>query len=401
MIKKITAKEIFDSRGNPTIETEIVLEDGSIGIASVPSGASTGSHEAVELRDKDITRYDGRGVLKAIENVNTFIAKEITGKDWQQEELDDFLKKLDGTENKSQLGANAILSVSLSFAKAVAKSKKIELFEHIRNLSKNPKDICIPLPLCNILNGGVHTGWKSTEIQEFMVAPISAKNFRESFEMLKKIFETLGQTIKEKGYEINLGDEGGYAPELKNGNEEALDLISEAVIKSGFKLKEDIVFALDVAASELKNKEKYNIEFYINLIEKFPIFSIEDPFDENDWENWKNMTSKISDLQIVGDDLLTTNVKFLKKAIEEKAGNAILIKPNQVGTLSETIEAVDTAHRAGWKTIISHRSGETSDTTIAHIAVGLGSGQIKTGSVSQRERLVKYEELIKIEEKLG
>jgi len=380
----------LDSRGNPTVEADVILEDGTIGTAAVPSGASTGSNEAIELK-----------ASKAVENANSIISEKILNKEWGQKSLDEEMIELDGTNNKSKLGANAILSVSLAFAKASAESQKIPLFEHIRTFAKNPKPISMPLPLCNILNGGVHTGWQSTDIQEFMVAPVGAKTFAEAMQMLKEIFNSLGKIIKEKGYDTKLGDEGGYAPHLKGGNKEALELICESVEKTDYKLGSDIKFALDVAASELKNKNEYNIEYYKNLVAEFPIFSIEDPFDENDWEEWGEMSRTLLDIQIVGDDLLVTNIKFLERAIKEKAANAILIKPNQIGTLSETIDAVDMAHAAGWNTIISHRSGETMDTTIAHIAVGLGSGQIKTGSVSQPERMAKYNELLKIEKESG
>lgn len=394
-IQKIIAREILDSRGNPTVEADVILESGEMGRASVPSGASNGNNEAIELKASE-----------AVENVNTKIAEVLIATDaGDQREIDNKMIGMDGTENKSNLGANAILAVSLATAKAAALATEKPFFEYIRTFSKNPKQISLPLPLCNILNGGVHTNWQSTDIQEFMIAPVGAKSFAEAMQMLKQIFECLGKIIKEKGYEIKMGDEGGYAPHLKGENREALELICEAVQKSDYKLGDDIKLALDVAASELKNKEGYNIEYYKSLVGEFPIFSIEDPFAENDWQNWIKMTEEMPrtglDIQIVGDDLLVTNVKFLDKAIKEKAGNAILIKPNQVGTLSETIDAVDMAHSAGWKTIISHRSGETMDTTIAHIVVGLGSGQIKTGSVSQPERMAKYNELLKIEKEFN
>lgn len=410
-IKKVVAREILDSRNKPTVEASVFLEDGTEGKAAVPSGASTGKNEAIELRDKDMKRYEGRGVLKAIENVNTRIAVEIVGMDvGDQIEIDRKMISLDGTQNKGNLGANAILAVSLATAKAAALAQKKPLFEYIRTFAKNPKEISLPLPLCNIINGGKHA-LNSTDIQEFMIAPVGAKNFAEALQMLKEIFECLGKVVEEKGYDTNFGDEGGYASNLKGENREALELISEAVEKSGHKLKDDIMFAIDVAANELKEppsqnvsagQRKYDIEYYKNLVKEFPIFSIEDPFAEDDWDNWKKITVEIGDkIQLVGDDLLVTNVKFLERAIKEKAGNAILIKPNQVGTLSETIDAVDMAHGAGWRTIISHRSGETMDTTIAHIAVGLGSGQIKTGSVSQPERMAKYNELLSIEKEFN
>lgn len=414
-IKNITAREILDSRGNPTIEADVVLESGEMGTAAVPSGASTGSNEAIELK-----------ASKAIENVNTKIAAAVVGMDASdQREIDTKMIELDGTDNKSNLGANAILAVSLATAKAAALAEGKPLFEHIRTFAKNPKEISLPLPLCNIINGGKHAAG-STDIQEFMIAPVGAETFSQAMQMLKEIFGSLGKVIESKGYDTKLGDEGGYAPHLRGGNREALELISEAVQKAGYKLGSDIVLALDIAASELydsqtkkykfetENKE-FNtdelIEYYKNLAKEFPIFSIEDGLSENDWDGWKKMTEEMNppsqnatarqSMQLVGDDLLVTNVKFLQKAIEEKAGNAILIKPNQVGTLSETIDAVDVAHAAGWRTIISHRSGETMDATIAHIAVGLGTSQIKTGSVSQPERMAKYNELLMIEKELG
>ncbi|MEK7669073.1 MAG: phosphopyruvate hydratase [Patescibacteria group bacterium] len=415
-IQKIIAREILDSRGNPTVEADVILEDEMVGRASVPSGASTGSNEAIELRDGDMERYGGKGVLKAVENVNTKIADILIGMDAsEQREIDEKMIALDGTSNKSNLGANAILAVSLATTKAVALAKNIPLFEHIRTLAKNPKEISLPLPLCNIINGGKHAAG-STDIQEFMIAPIGAKTFSEAMQILNQIFNSLREVVESKGYTTTLGDEGGFAPHLKNGNKEALDLISEAIQKTGCKLGGDVVFSLDVAASELYdhtvNKYKFKtedkefsseelIEYYKNLIKEFPIFSIEDGLSEDDWGGWQVMSRTLLDTQLVGDDLLVTNIKFLEKAIKEKAGNAILIKPNQIGTLSETIDAVDVAHKAGWKTIISHRSGETMDSTIAHIAVGLGTGQIKTGSVSKPERMVKYKELLQIEKILG
>lgn len=419
-IKKIWAREVLDSRGNPTIETNVILEGGYTGTATVPSGASTGDNEALELRDNDMERYNGKGVLKAVENVNTRIADILIGMNASnQNEIDAKMIDLDGTENKGNLGANAILAVSLATAKAAAEAKKIPLFEHIRTFAKNPKEITLPVPLCNIINGGRHAAG-SSDIQEFMVAPVGAKSFSGAMQMLHDIFGSLKLVVENKGYATNLGDEGGFAPHLKGGNSEALELIREAVEKTNYKLGSDIFLALDVAASEFyddtekiyrfatENREFNSdelIEYYKNLIKEFPIFSIEDGLAENDWDGWKKMTEEMSkaafDMQLVGDDLLVTNVKFLERAIAEKAGNAILIKPNQVGTLSETIDAVDLAHSADWITIISHRSGETMDSTIAHIAVGLGTGQIKTGSVSKPERMAKYDELLNIEKTLG
>jgi enolase len=421
-IQKIIAREILDSRDDPTVEADVFLEDGSIGRASVPSGKSTGVNEACELRDgstplatsSDKERYGGKGVLKAVENVNTRIAEVLIGMEANdQRGVDGRMIELDGSENKKNLGANAILAVSLACARASAISKNIPFFEHIRSLSKVPKEVCLPVPLCNILNGGAHTNWQSTDIQEFMIAPLGTKSFKEAMMMLTEIFDSLKIILEKRGLATTVGDEGGFAPALKS-NREALELICEAVEKAGYKNGSDIFLALDVATSSMfdENSGKYKfkiegkefdqdglLEFYENLIKDFPIFSIEDGFAENDWSGWQKMTEKFGEkLQLVGDDLLVTNVKFLQKAIDEKAGNAILVKPNQIGTLSETIEAVDLAHQNGWRTIISHRSGETEDTSIAHIAVGLGTGQIKTGSVNRSERMAKYNELLRISE---
>lgn len=411
----LKAREVLDSRGNPTVEADCIIDDGTVGRAVVPSGASTGTHEAHELRDGDAKRYGGKGVLKAVENVEGEIAKAVVGKDASaQREIDDAMIALDGTENKGRLGANAILAVSLAAAKAAASSKKIALFEHLHSLSAVSRDLILPLPQCNVLNGGAHTNWESTDIQEFMLMPVGAKTFRDAARMLSEIFHALKKVLKEKGYGTTVGDEGGFAPKVKD-NEEALALIAEAIEKAGYKLGTDVVFALDAAASELFENGMYVLKregkslssaemttWYSELEKKYPILSIEDGLAEDDWEGWKDMTSVLGDsTQLVGDDLLVTNVKFLERAIKEKAANAILIKLNQIGTLTETIAAVDMAHKAGWKTVISHRSGETEDTTIAHLAVGLGTGQIKTGSVSRGERTVKYNELLRIEEILG
>lgn len=412
-IKKVWAREILDSRGNPTVEVDLWLDDESFGRAAVPSGASTGTHEAVELRDGDKGRYGGKGVLKAVLNVKTVIAKEIEGKEFDQKSLDEALIKLDDTENKSNLGANAILAVSLAFAQAAAKREGKHLFEYVRELSKNPKPLSLPLPLCNIINGGKHAAG-STDIQEFMIAPVGAPSFKEALRMMAEVFHALAKVLKENGYGTTVGDEGGFAPAVKGGNREALELISKAVEKAGYKVGSDIVFALDVASSELREGEDYKlatenkslsseemIQFYKNLQKEFPVVSIEDGLSEDDWDGWKKQTSEMQDTQLVGDDLLVTNVKFLERGINEKAGNAILVKVNQIGSLSETIAAVDMAHDAGWNAIISHRSGETEDTSIAHIVVGLGTGQIKTGSVSRTDRTAKYNELLRIEESLG
>lgn len=415
-IKKIIGREILDSRDDPTVEAEVVLEDGSTGRASVPSGKSRGKNEAVELRDDDPNRFGGKGVLKAVNNVNTTIAEAVFGMDAEnQMEIDRKMIGLDGTENKSVLGANAMLAVSLASAKAAAASKKIPLFKHIQSLSTIERELRLPEPFCNILNGGSHTNWQSTDIQEFMVVP-HLESFKKDMEMLTEVFDSLKSILEEKNYSTNVGDEGGFAPKLES-NTEALELVSNAIQNAGYKIGSDASLALDIASSSFydESTEKYKfkieqkefnrselIDFYKNLSQKFGIMSIEDGFSEDDWPGWIEFTREMGGkIQIVGDDLLVTNIKFLKKAIEEKAGNAILIKPNQIGTLSETIEAADLAHKNGWNTVISHRSGETEDTSIAHIAVGLGSKYIKAGSVSRPERVAKYNELLRIEEEFG
>jgi len=415
-IRSIHAREILDSRGNPTVEADVILEDGTVGRAIVPSGASTGSHEAHELRDGDKKRYGGKGVLKAVENVNSEIAKVIVGKEAEaQRDIDKTLATLDGTENKERLGANAILAVSLAVAKAAAGAKKVPLFEYVRSLSKSPREPLLPLPQCNVINGGAHTNWESTDIQEFMIAPVGATSFREAVRTLSEIFQALKKVLTTKGYGTTVGDEGGFAPKVKGGNEEAFELIAEAIAAAGYKLGADIVFTPDVASSELYENGVYKLpltgrEFspdqmaawYGELKKKYPIPSIEDGLAEDDWDGWKKMTTSLgASTQLVGDDLLVTNVKFLERGIQEKAANAILIKVNQIGTLSETIDAVEMAQAAGWGVVMSHRSGETEDTTIAHLAVGLATGQIKTGSVSRSDRNAKYNELLRIEEYLG
>jgi len=415
-IKSIHAREILDSRGNPTVEADVYLADGTMGRAAVPSGASTGSHEAHELRDGDAKRYGGKGVLKAVLAVNKEIAKVVVGRDaFDQHGLDELLIRLDGTENKSRLGANAILSVSLAVAKATAASKDLLLFQYIGSLSEKSRKPLLPTPQCNIINGGAHTSWQSTDIQEFMVMPIGAPSFKEGIRMVAEVFQHLKKVLEGKGYGTTVGDEGGFPPKVKGGNEEALALIAEAIDITGYRLGKDIVLALDVAASELFSGNSYKLpvqkkemnsaeiaRWYGTLKKKYPINSIEDGLAEDDWDGWKNLTTSLGETtQLVGDDLLVTNVKFLERGIREKAGNAILIKPNQIGTLTETIAAVVMAHKAGWKAVMSHRSGETEDSTIAHLAVGLATGQIKTGSVSRTDRTAKYNELLRIEEMLG
>ena len=414
-IQDIRAREILDSRGNPTIEVEVSLQDGSMGRAAVPSGASTGSHEAWELRDDDPKRFGGKGVLKAVGNVQGEMKAALIGKDASdQKTIDRTLIALDGTENKKRLGANAILGVSLATARAAAESAKMPLYQYLHALSRAPKDICMPLPLCNIVNGGKHAAG-STDIQEFMIVPVGAATFKDAVRSMSETFQALKAVLAAKGYSTTVGDEGGFAPQVKNGNAEPLELISEAIRNAGYELGKDFVFALDPASSEFFADGKYNlaregktfssdemIAWYADLATKYPIRSIEDGLAEDDWGGWQKLNEKMgSTTQLVGDDLFVTNVKFLQRGIREKSANAILIKPNQIGTLTETIEAIDVAHEAGWKAIVSHRSGETEDVFIAHLVVGLGTGQIKTGSVSRGERTAKYNELLRIEESLG
>ncbi len=415
-ITSVRARQILDSRGNPTVEADVMLEEGVMGRAAVPSGASTGAHEAHELRDADKSRFGGKGVSKAVAYVNGEIANAVVGKNaGDQRGVDQALIALDGTDNKGRLGANAILAVSLAVAQAAARSQKKPLYEYLGGLSRSPREPLLPLPLCNVINGGAHTDWQSTDVQEFMLAPVGAAAFSESLRMLTEVFHALKKVIGSKGYGTTVGDEGGFGPRLKGGNEEALALIAEAIEKAGYRLGEDIALALDVAATELWNDGKYTskleqvdftleqmVDWYAKMCAQYPIRSIEDGLGEEDWDGWKKLTERLGDkVQLVGDDLLVTNVAFLERGIKEKAANAILVKVNQIGTLSETIDAVDMAHAAGWKAVISHRSGETEDTTIAHLAVGLGTGQIKTGSVSRTDRTAKYNELLRIEEMLG
>ena len=413
-ISSIHARQILDSRGNPTIEADVTLENGILGRAAVPSGASTGSHEAIELRDGG-DLYGGKSVLNAIAHVNGELSEALVGMEvTNQTDIDQKMIDLDGTKNKGRLGANAILAVSLACAKAAALAKGKPLYAYVATLAGNNSKLVLPLPMMNIINGGKHAAG-STDIQEFMIMPVGAANFSDCIRMGAEIFQALGKVLKSKGYATTVGDEGGYAPAVKNGNAEALELISEAVASAGYKLGEDVVLALDVASSELIQDGKYAlateskqlsseemVAFYEDLVNRFPIVSIEDGLGEDDWDGWKQLTEKLGDrIQLVGDDLLVTNTEFLKRGIAEKAGNAILIKVNQIGTLTETIRAVNMAHDAGWKAVISHRSGETEDTTIAHLAVGLGTGQIKTGSLSRTDRVAKYNELMRIEEQLG
>lgn len=419
-ITKVWAREILDSRGNPTVEVEVTLSDGSFGRASVPSGASTGSHEAVELRDEESSlknkagkkRYGGKGVTKAVNNVNEIIVKKVRGKVWNQKTLDEAMIKLDGTENKGKLGANAILGVSIAFAKAKALSEKKPLWKYFKDISKN-KDICIPVPMMNILNGGSHAD-NSTDIQEFMIMPIGARTFKEALQWGAEVFHELKKILKKRGLSTLVGDEGGYAPSLPS-NESAIEVILEAIANAGYTAGKDISIAIDSAASEFYKDGKYYLKkedkvltseemiaFYENWVSKYPIVSIEDGLAEDDWSAWALMTKKLGKkIQIVGDDLFVTNIKRLKQGIKEKAGNSILIKLNQIGTISETIDAINMAKKAGYTSVVSHRSGETEDTTIADLVVGLGTGQIKTGSLCRSERVAKYNQLLRIEESLG
>ena len=406
-IKDIKAREILDSRGNPTVEVDVFLESGAKGRAAVPSGASTGSKEALELRDNDPKRYQGKGVLKAVNNVNTIIKDALIGlESSHQRQIDETMIKLDGTENKTNLGANATLGVSLAVLKATAKEKNIPLYKFLGD------EISLPRPMMNILNGGAHAD-NNLDFQEFMIIP-NAKNFKETLRIGSEVFHTLKKVLKENGFNTGVGDEGGFAPNL-NTNEEALDMLMEAIKEAGYTPGKDVNFALDVAASEFYEDGIYNlkgankkltsnelVDYYQTLIDKYPIISIEDPVDEEDWEGFRKMTEKYGDkIQLVGDDLFVTNIKYLQKGIDNKAGNAILIKLNQIGTFTETLETINLAKENGYKTIISHRSGETEDVTIADLAVALNLGQIKTGSLSRSERTAKYNELLRIEEDLN
>jgi enolase len=412
-IESVVGLEILDSRGNPTVEVEVGLFDGSGGRAAVPSGASTGIHEALELRDGDKSRYGGKGVLKAVENINEVIAERLFDMDaTEQREIDLALLELDGTPNKSRLGANAMLGVSLAVAKAAANAVGLPLYRYIGGVYAH----VLPVPMLNILNGGAHTAWQSTDAQEFMIMPLGATTFAEGLRWGSEIYQSLKKVLKERGYTALVGDEGGYAPALK-ANAEAVEVILEAIEKAGYKAGEQVAIALDPAASELFDEEtrlyhlrkegkKLNgeqmVAFWKSWVEQYPIVSIEDGLAQDDWESWKLMVQELgSRIQIVGDDLLVTNPKRVRRAIQEKAANALLVKLNQIGTLTETIEAVETCHRAGWRAVTSHRSGETEDSTIADLAVALNMGQIKTGAPARSDRVAKYNQLLRIEEELG
>ena len=407
----IYAREILDSRGNPTVEVEVYLESGVMGRAAVPSGASTGKREALELRDGDKSRYLGKGVLKAVKNVNEVIAEVLIG--WEasdQTGIDRKLLELDGTDFKSNLGANALLGVSLAVAKAAADESGLPLYQYLGGA--NAKEL--PLPMMNIINGGEHAD-NNVDIQEFMIMPVGAETFAEALRMGAEIFHALKKVLKDKGYNTAVGDEGGFAPDLKS-NEEALSVIMEAIKGAGYKPGSDVLLALDVAASELFKDGKYILEneakkeksaadmvdFYADLVDRYPIISIEDGMAENDWDGWKLLTERLGDrIQLVGDDLFVTNTRILKEGIDKKIANSILIKVNQIGTLTETLDAIEMAKRAGYTAVISHRSGETEDTTIADLAVATNAGQIKTGSLCRTDRVCKYNQLLRIEDELG
>lgn len=414
-IESIHARQIMDSRGNPTIEVDVITENGILGRAAVPSGASTGENEAVELRDGDKTKFSGKGVLKAVENVNEIIAEELIGLSvFDQNLIDSIMIELDGTENKSKLGANAILGVSLACAKAAAEELAMPLFRYIGGVNAHT----LPVPMMNIINGGSHSD-APIAFQEFMIRPVGAPSFSEAIRMGSEVFHSLKKIIKDKGLSTAVGDEGGFAPNFSGGTEEALESVLKAIEAAGYKPGEDVTIALDCASSEFFVDGKYDytkfeggrgairsieeqVDYLADLISKYPIDSIEDGCAENDWEGWALLTKKIGDqCQLVGDDNLVTNVKFLQKAIKEKCGNAILIKVNQIGSLSETLDAIEMAQKAGWNTVVSHRSGETEDATIADIAVATNSGQIKTGSMSRSDRMAKYNQLLRIEEELA
>ncbi|MDE0744437.1 MAG: phosphopyruvate hydratase [SAR202 cluster bacterium] len=411
-IHSIKAREILDSRGNPTVEVDVILEDGSVGTSAVPSGASTGQYEAIELRDGDKNRYHGKGVLKALSNVQNIIRPNVIGFDaYDQEKLDSKLIELDGTKNKSNLGANSILAVSLATAKAAAISSKKELFAHI----SASDEYLIPVPMLNVINGGKHAD-NSTDIQEFMIVPVGFKTFSDAIKAGSEVYQSLQKNLRESNLSTTVGDEGGFAPQLPS-NEAALEILVDAIASSGYECDRHFLIALDVAAAELFDSENklYNLrreekivsgkqlsEMYSTWVEKYPIISIEDGLSDDEWNDWEEMTRRVgSKVQLVADDLLTTNPTRISKGIETRAANAVLIKPNQIGTLTETLEAINLAQSVGWGTVISHRSGETEDTFISDLAVATNSGQIKSGATARGERTAKYNRLIRIEEKLG
>lgn len=416
-IKSIVGREIIDSRGNPTVEVDVILDNGVLGRAAVPSGASTGEREALELRDGDKKRFVGKGVTKAVANVNTIIAPALLGMEiTSQKQIDEKMLALDGTDFKSKLGANALLGVSLAAARAGALDRKLPLYEYIREIyGVTSADYILPVPLMNIINGGEHAD-NNVDLQEFMIAPVGATSFKEALRMGCEVFHNLKSVLKKKGYSTSVGDEGGFAPNLKS-NEEALAVIEEAVKAAGYQMGKDILLALDCAASELYENGKYTLEgeatdkvktsdqmisFYEALVNKYPVISMEDGLSEKDWDGWKRLTDRLkSKMQLVGDDIFVTNTKIFSEGITKGIGNSILIKVNQIGTLSETVAAVQMAYASGYTAIMSHRSGETEDTFIADLAVALNTGQIKTGSASRTDRICKYNQLLRIEEQVG
>ena len=412
VIKYIHARQILDSRGNPTVEADVMLESGHAGRAAVPSGASTGAGEALELRDGDKERFGGKGVLKAVWNINNKIADVLIGNDAaDQRAIDQLMIDLDGTPNKSKLGANAILAVSLAAAKAVAHAKDMRFYEYVAELAGTTDEMCLPMPMMNVMNGGAHAAW-STDFQEYMIIPVSAPNIADAVRMGAEVFHAIAKILKERDYVTTVGDEGGYAPRVKDGNNEPLELIKLAIEAAGYRPGDDICIAMDVAASEFAAGDHYELKtngdwkssddlanWYQWIIDNYPVVSIEDGLGENDWDGWAKLTERFGDkIQLVGDDLFVTNSKLLQKGIDNKVANSILIKPNQIGSLTETIDAVLLAKKNGYTCVMSHRSGETEDVSIAHLAVGLGTGQIKTGSLSRSERIAKYNELIRIAE---
>lgn len=408
-ISNIKARQVLDSRGNPTVEAEVYLEGGGFGRAIVPSGASTGSGEALELRDGDKTLYGGKSVLKAVWNVNSKIADVLVGNSAEPNYVDQLMLDLDGTENKSGLGANAILAVSLANAKANARAYRMPFYKYVAELAGTTDEMSIPMPMMNVMNGGEHASW-ATDFQEYMIIPRSAGNIADAVRMGAEVFHSLKDVLKERDYPTTVGDEGGYAPRVREGNNEPLECIRIAIERAGYEPGRDFGIAMDIAASEFYDQDHYVlktngdwksaddlINWYTWIIDNYPVVSIEDGLAESDWANWKTMTERLGNrIQLVGDDLFVTNAKLLERGIKEKCGNAILIKPNQIGTLTETIQTVKLAKSAGFRTVMSHRSGETEDVSISHLAVGLGTGQIKTGSLSRSERIAKYNELIRI-----
>ncbi len=410
-IKNIKARQVLDSRGNPTVEADVFLSSGQAGRAIVPSGASTGSGEALELRDNDKKFYNGKGVSRAVWHVNHEIADVLVGNSVNQAQVDRLMLELDGTTDKSKLGANAILAVSLAVARATAKAKGLPFYRYVAAIAGTTQEMSMPMPMMNVMNGGMHADW-CTDFQEYMIVPRSAGTMNEAVRMGAEVFHALKNVLKNRDYPVTVGDEGGYGPKVREGNNEPLDCIMEAIEVAGYKPGQDVAIALDVAASEFWKEDHYElrtdgswktaadmIDWYEWIIENYPLISIEDGLNEDDWEGWKALTERLGErVQLVGDDLFVTNTKLLDKGIKAKAGNAILVKPNQIGTLTETIDVVLMAKQASYRTVMSHRSGETEDTSIAHLAVGLGTGQIKTGSLSRSERIAKYNELMRIAE---